>query len=231
MRSVFGAFKTAIDTLFIQSTIGVVLSILIFLFVDDRATQSFISPTTLFFQTIIMSIFSISFYKICTLVYEKKIRSYQEKIDDKFRGHNWHSDKGNKLDKQEVTALKLLSSSIQLLVAIVHLLRITFLAAPSLYLCMLLLDILDSYKIQKDTVIDSLYLIPVGAIALAIYLAPYFISKHRNHHNSTAIFLTVFLLGWTALGWIVAFIWSFTATRPIEEAPKNAVLVEPSDIN
>lgn len=33
----------------------------------------------------------------------------------------------------------------------------------------------------------------------------------RGHHNGFAIFLTNLLLGWTVIGWVVAFIWSCTA--------------------
>lgn len=44
-----------------------------------------------------------------------------------------------------------------------------------------------------------------------IYFLPTVIALLRGHHNGFAIFLTNLLLGWTAIGWIVALIWSFTA--------------------
>ena len=40
------------------------------------------------------------------------------------------------------------------------------------------------------------------------------IAMNRRHQNAMAIFLLNLLLGWTALGWIVALIWSFTEVRP-----------------
>ena len=45
---------------------------------------------------------------------------------------------------------------------------------------------------------------------VALYFLPLFIAAGRNHENATAIGVLTVLLGWTALGWIVAFVWSFT---------------------
>ena len=57
----------------------------------------------------------------------------------------------------------------------------------------------------------------IGITLLAILVIPYFlptiVALARRHHNALAIFMTNLLLGWTALGWIVALIWSFTAVR------------------
>lgn len=46
---------------------------------------------------------------------------------------------------------------------------------------------------------------------LAAYFLPTIIASTRGHVNANAIFATNFLLGWTFLGWVVAFIWSLTA--------------------
>jgi hypothetical protein len=53
-------------------------------------------------------------------------------------------------------------------------------------------------------------LIVVGAI----YFLPALIASARNHHNAIAILALNFLLGWTGLGWIGAFIWSLTDPSP-----------------
>ena len=50
-------------------------------------------------------------------------------------------------------------------------------------------------------------------IVLALYLLPAFFAYGRKHHNADAIAATNILLGWTLIGWIVAFIWSLTATK------------------
>lgn len=49
-------------------------------------------------------------------------------------------------------------------------------------------------------------------IAVLLFL-PTVIALARGHHNGFAIFLTNLLLGWTVIGWIVAFIWSCTAVE------------------
>ena len=42
------------------------------------------------------------------------------------------------------------------------------------------------------------------------YFLPTIIAMLRKKHNVTAIFVLNLLLGWTFIGWIVAFIWSLT---------------------
>lgn len=44
-----------------------------------------------------------------------------------------------------------------------------------------------------------------------LHFLPTIIALARGHHNGFAIFLTNLLLGWTVIGWVVAFIWSCTA--------------------
>ena len=48
-------------------------------------------------------------------------------------------------------------------------------------------------------------------VALLFFL-PTVIALLRNHHNWVPIALVNVLLGWTVLGWVVALVWSFTAT-------------------
>lgn len=45
-----------------------------------------------------------------------------------------------------------------------------------------------------------------------IYFAPFIVACGRGHHQTIAIFALNLLLGWTVLGWIVAIVWSLTAT-------------------
>jgi hypothetical protein len=49
--------------------------------------------------------------------------------------------------------------------------------------------------------------------AALFYFLPTLIALLRGHHNGFAIFLTNLLLGWTLIGWIVALIWSTTASQ------------------
>lgn len=48
---------------------------------------------------------------------------------------------------------------------------------------------------------------------IVLHFLPAIIALARGHHNGFAIFLTNLLLGWTVIGWIVALIWSVTATE------------------
>jgi hypothetical protein len=64
-----------------------------------------------------------------------------------------------------------------------------------------------------DTDQNAFGLILLLAIAVAVYFIPNWIASARNHHNANAIFVTNLLLGWTALGWIAALIWSLTAVK------------------
>jgi heme/copper-type cytochrome/quinol oxidase subunit 2 len=59
-----------------------------------------------------------------------------------------------------------------------------------------------------------------------LYFLPAIIAKGRRHNNATAVFFTDLLLGWTVLGWIVAFIWAMTANvkDPTRGMSKSAVL-------
>lgn len=50
----------------------------------------------------------------------------------------------------------------------------------------------------------------VFVLGLILYLLPGIIASGRGHKNSTAIWVLTVVLGWTALGWIVALVWSFT---------------------
>ncbi len=50
----------------------------------------------------------------------------------------------------------------------------------------------------------------VALFLLAIYFLPAIVASTRGHMSSGAIFVLNLLLGWTALGWIIALVWSFT---------------------
>ena len=63
-------------------------------------------------------------------------------------------------------------------------------------------------------------------LAIAIYFAPGIIAKIRGHHNYNAILALNLFLGWTLLGWVIAFVWAYTQVkmyRPMtEELPSAA---------
>lgn len=55
----------------------------------------------------------------------------------------------------------------------------------------------------------------IGLVAIIViaYLIPTFIAFIRGHHSRLAILATNVLLGWSAIGWIAALIWSLTGVR------------------
>jgi hypothetical protein len=49
------------------------------------------------------------------------------------------------------------------------------------------------------------------ALAVLVYFIPTIVAGKRGHPNGTPIFLLNLFLGWTALGWLAALIWSASA--------------------
>ncbi len=49
------------------------------------------------------------------------------------------------------------------------------------------------------------------AVIFIIYFLPFMIARERKHKNKLVIGWINFLLGWTLIGWLVAFFWSLTA--------------------
>lgn len=59
--------------------------------------------------------------------------------------------------------------------------------------------------------------------ALIIYLIPAIVASQRNHANMLAITWLNILLGWTFLGWVIAFVWACTNNvLPHEQVGENA---------
>ena len=55
------------------------------------------------------------------------------------------------------------------------------------------------------------------AAAIALYFLPAIVAGMNHHRQKTAIFVLNLLLGWTAVGWVVALVWAFM--RPEQHAP------------
>src|SRR5690348_11657405 len=63
------------------------------------------------------------------------------------------------------------------------------------------------------------FLIIFVVLMIAFYFLPAIIARCRGHGYSGAIFAVNLAVGWTALGWLVALVWSVW--------PKERALVEP----
>ena len=56
----------------------------------------------------------------------------------------------------------------------------------------------------------SLFFVIVVVAGITVYFVPAIIAGVRGHMDRLAIFALNLLLGWTAIGWIAALIWSLT---------------------
>jgi hypothetical protein len=65
---------------------------------------------------------------------------------------------------------------------------------------------------------------PIQLIILIIIGVPYFVPSivafARHHHNAWAIFALNLITGWTAIGWVGAFVWALT--NPSRTVPAAA---------
>jgi hypothetical protein len=52
-----------------------------------------------------------------------------------------------------------------------------------------------------------------------VYWSPYLIAMHRKSDKSTPIALTLFFLGLTGVGWIIALIWALRLPKNPENEP------------
>jgi hypothetical protein len=60
---------------------------------------------------------------------------------------------------------------------------------------------------------------------LVLYFLPTVIAVNRGHHNALAISALNLLLGWTFLGWVIAFVWACTQTQKRDPIEHDDVLV------
>lgn len=56
-------------------------------------------------------------------------------------------------------------------------------------------------------------------VFIAAYLTPTIVAAARGHQNLMAIAALNILLGWTFVGWVVAFVWSLTSNVAAAKEP------------
>lgn len=52
---------------------------------------------------------------------------------------------------------------------------------------------------------------------LMVYFVPWYIAALRDHHRRFMIGLLNLLLGWSLIGWLIAFLWAVSPTRARRE--------------
>lgn len=55
-------------------------------------------------------------------------------------------------------------------------------------------------------------------LALMFYMIPSVVAYARGHRSVLAIIAVNILLGWSFLGWIIAFVWSLSDSAPTDRA-------------
>lgn len=58
---------------------------------------------------------------------------------------------------------------------------------------------------------------PALLIIAALYFLPTLVAGIRSCRRGPGIFVLNLLLGWTVIGWIVALVWSFSASSTADE--------------
>ena len=61
---------------------------------------------------------------------------------------------------------------------------------------------------------------PLTLTLLVLFFAPNMIAYARGHRSAHAILALNILLGWTALGWIIAMVWALTGNVKAKEKAK-----------
>jgi len=60
----------------------------------------------------------------------------------------------------------------------------------------------------------ALFFFPIFGFGLVLYFLPSILALARNKRDTVSIFVLNFLLGWTAIGWVVALVWALKVDAP-----------------
>jgi hypothetical protein len=68
----------------------------------------------------------------------------------------------------------------------------------------------------------------IGAVVTMIYFLPVWAACVRNSNHRWPIFAVNALLGWTIVGWVVAFIWA--VAEKVEEPPRAKAIIDLTEV-
>ena len=60
----------------------------------------------------------------------------------------------------------------------------------------------------------ALFFFPIFGFGFVLYFLPSILALVRNKRDTVSIFVLNFLLGWTAIGWVVALVWALKVDAP-----------------
>jgi Superinfection immunity protein len=61
----------------------------------------------------------------------------------------------------------------------------------------------------------AIFFFPMFGFGFLFYFLPSIIAAARSKRDLVSIFVLNFLLGWTAIGWIVALVWALKVDVPV----------------
>jgi len=60
----------------------------------------------------------------------------------------------------------------------------------------------------------ALFFFPIFGFGFVLYFLPSILALARSKRDTVSIFVLNFLLGWTAIGWVVALVWALKVDAP-----------------
>jgi hypothetical protein len=61
----------------------------------------------------------------------------------------------------------------------------------------------------------AIFFFPIFGFGFLFYFLPSIIAAARSKRDLVSIFILNFLLGWTAIGWVVALVWALKVGVPV----------------
>lgn len=61
----------------------------------------------------------------------------------------------------------------------------------------------------------AIYFFPIFGFGFLFYFLPAIIAAARSKRDLASIFVLNLLLGWTAIGWVVALVWALKTDLPV----------------
>jgi len=61
----------------------------------------------------------------------------------------------------------------------------------------------------------ALFFLPIFGFGFVLYFLPAIVAFARSKRDAASIFVLNLLLGWTAIGWVIALVWALRQDVPI----------------
>jgi len=61
----------------------------------------------------------------------------------------------------------------------------------------------------------AIFFFPIFGFGFLFYFLPSIIAAARSKRDLVSIFVLNLLLGWTAIGWVIALVWALTVDAPV----------------